>query len=97
MWSLPLQFCGPRPHSQEVVGDLTLVVEQVFRLGAVSVAWGKKKHKKTEAVSVVEMGAASICVSSSRTCVASVHVDSRPVVLAPTAHHVVLEIGLGHV
>lgn len=35
--------------------------------------------------------------SSSCTCVASVHVDSRPVVLAATAHHVVLEIGLGHV
>lgn len=34
---------------------------------------------------------------SSRTCVAAVHVDPRPVVLASAAHHVVLEIRLGHV
>lgn len=31
------------------------------------------------------------------TCVASEHVNSFSIVLAPTAHHVVLEIGLSHV
>lgn len=35
----------PHPDSQEVVGDLTLVVEQVFRLGAVGVAWREKKRR----------------------------------------------------
>lgn len=35
----------PNPNSQEVVGDLTLVVKQVFRLGAVGVAWHEKKRK----------------------------------------------------
>ena len=35
--------------------------------------------------------------SSHRTCMAPKHVNSSSIVLAPTAHHVVLEIRLSHV
>lgn len=34
------------PNSQEVVGDLTLVVKQVLHLGAVSITWWKQREEK---------------------------------------------------
>lgn len=56
------------PNSQEVVGKLTLMVEQILLFGAVGIS-----------------------------CMAAEKVNSRSVVLAPAAHHIVLEVRLGHV
>lgn len=86
---------GPCDGLHKVVGDLPLVLKQVFNLCTVCITckWeressaleaGRHQNEKTERCSVL-------------TCMTSIQVCSVAIVFAPTPHNIVQEVRLRHI
>lgn len=87
---------GPCHRLHKVVGDLPLVLEQVFHLCTVCITWtGKREHRQCQRRGEIQMKKERL--HSVLTCMAWVHVYSVAIILAPTPHHIVHKVWFSHI
>lgn len=88
----------PLDGLHKVVGDLPLVLKQVFDLGTVCITWKwgeKQHHSQCQRKADIKMRRERGCPVL--TCMTSVHVCSVAVVLAPASHDIVHKVRLCHI
>lgn len=88
---------GPWDGLHKVVGDLPLVLKQVFNLCTVCVTYKEKKEHQWQKRGEIKMLWDKGKGLSVLTCMTSIHVSSVAIIFAPTSHDVVHKVRLSHV